>query len=592
MTKINTGFQLFMMLFWALMLTEADSYYAPYFVVAILSFLCFWINYKKGCWAKSNKKNIFIGVCAVFFSLMVTLSNYSLYSIANWPEGAGSVFKSLYQLSQFLLLFLGGFYIAWNILYFLSCLSTDFVLKGRSASQKRGVPIAILGIPFIIISLINITLLFTCKYPGNLSPDSIAQINQIMSGSYTNHHPFYHTMVIRVFLIFGMKIFGNMNAAAACYHVFQIMFMAACFSLVIFTLYEMKVPFKILGIITCYYALMPFHIMYSFTMWKDVMFSGFFTAFIIFAYRSLLKIGKSQMINLLLLLVSGVGVCLFRSNGVFIFLAALITFIVLFGKQRKKMLILLLGVAIISFLLKNPLLDRWGVKQTEVVEALSVPAQQIARVAVDYDDFTDGQRDLLSRVIEIEKIPEYYTSYISDPIKALIRFSGNQEYIVEHKFEFAKLYIQVGLKHPLAYVKAWVDETRGFWNAGYAYWRWTDDIYENEYGIKKIVNSESINNFCNTYLWVFANNSFLQLFLCIGFYVWFCFLLCFICVIRHDKIGLFTLVPVLGLILSLVISTPVYAEFRYAYPIMCAIPFLIMIVWTRGAIVDAEEISD
>lgn len=222
-----------------------------------------------------------------------------------------------------------------------------------------------------------------------------------------------------------------------------------------------------------------------------------------------------------------------------------------------------------------------GVNQADTVEALSIPLQQVARVTVQHNDFTNEQRELLSQIIDIEMIEEAYLPYISDPIKELIRSKGNQQYIKENKLEFIKLYLQVGLKHPITYIIAWVEQTKGFWNGGYYYWRWTDEVEPNMHGIQKVVFSEYMDKFFQDYLRLFSTNRFLQIFLCIGFYVWVDLGLYFISVVKRSKISLFLSLLILSIILSLVISTPVYAEFRYAYGILCSLPFVIVAVFHR-----------
>ena len=72
-----------------------------------------------------------------------------------------------------------------------------------------------------------------------------------------------------------------------------------------------------------------------------------------------------------------------------------------------------------------------------------------------------------------------------------------------------------------------------------------------------------------------------MLFLCIGFYVWIVLVLLFISFIRKDKTGMFILIPVLAIICSLLISTPVYSEFRYAYALFCCLPFMVFTVFIK-----------
>ncbi len=562
---------------WILYLENTDSYYFPYLVIAILGIICFYKNNtEKNIKEKRHRKCLLLG--AGFFSLLVFSANYLIISNIVYPEYAGQVFKVLYKLSIIILMLAGGYFAAWNILLGIVRNLKDFSWKEKVYNISS---VIIFIVPFVIISTINIVLLFACKYPGNLTPDSISQIGQLLSGNYSNHHPFYHTMVIKFFITSGLKIFGDINKAVAMYCVFQILFMAMCFSITILTLYKMNIPLKaVIGTIV-WYAAMPFHIMYSFTIWKDVMFGGFVLIFLVFIFRILKGIGKYRIFNYLMFLVSSIGICLFRSNGLFAYIIVFLALVILFYKTQKKVCVMSAGVILTAFLLKYAVLSNLGIIQPDIVESLSVPLQQIARVTLEHNDFNNDERELLNKVANVDEVAGVYVPYISDPVKDFIRKNGNQKYLIDNKLQYIKLYIVTGLRHPLSYARAWIDETKGFWNGGYSYWRWADEIYENNYGIKRNVFSEKLNRYFGEYLWFFSNNSFLQLFLCIGFYVWIVLVLLFISFIRKDKTGMFILIPVLAIICSLLISTPVYSEFRYAYALFCCLPFMVFTVFYK-----------
>ena len=38
-------------------------------------------------------------------------------------------------------------------------------------------------------------------------------------------------------------------------------------------------------------------------------------------------------------------------------------------------------------------------------------------------------------------------------------------------------------------IKTWIDQTKGYWNAGYEHWRWSLGIYENDLGIERTNNN-------------------------------------------------------------------------------------------------------
>ena len=137
-------------------------------------------------------------------------------------------------------------------------------------------------IPFVAISAVYAIIYVCCYYPGLLSLDSIDQVSQTFTGKYSNHQPFYHTLIIGLFIRCGLAVFGDINSAVATYVVFQMLFMAATFAFVIYNMALLNVPTRICSVTCVWYCIMPFHIMYSFTVWKDVYFGAFVTLMIVF----------------------------------------------------------------------------------------------------------------------------------------------------------------------------------------------------------------------------------------------------------------------------------------------------------------------
>lgn len=134
--------------------------------------------------------------------------------------------------------------------------------------------------------------MYFCNFPGTLSQDSINQMDQIANNVYSNHHPFWHTMLIKLWGDLGLHVFKTINAAVALYSIFQIVTMAICFSFALITIYQIGVPDWISILTLVWYAAMPYNIMYSFTMWKDVLFGGVTLMFIVSIYRVLNGMGS------------------------------------------------------------------------------------------------------------------------------------------------------------------------------------------------------------------------------------------------------------------------------------------------------------
>ena len=126
-----------------------------------------------------------------------------------------------------------------------------------------------------------------------------------------------------------------------------------------------------------------------------------------------------------------------------------------------------------------------------------------------------------------------------------------------------------------------MDQTRGYWNAGYSYWKWQFGVCDNLLGIKSDDGVGAGNKILHEYLWAFENVPILQIFVCIGFYVWLIILSTYITLVKKDYVAFFISVPHLMLVLSLLVATPVFAEFRYAYAIFCSMPFILLVSFSN-----------
>lgn len=565
-----------------LQLVKTDAFFAPYLLCFTFCLLCLVHNAKKNrilFYGYTKKKIIGIFLFAALFALMITLANYSLLQ-----EGG---FKSFLL---FALVFCGT-WIAFSNLFLWISENIQKLTWQPSITKRR--PYQVFLFVFCLIALINLTVLFLCKYPGNITNDSVSQLTQITTGVYSNHHPFYQTLLVQCFVKLGMTLFHSGNAAVAFYFVFQILFMAACFSYSVMTLYERKVPIWFLAAVIAVITCMPYHILYSMSMWKDVMFGGFVLLFIITSYRITENMGSrlSRVIQYLLFALSGLGFCLFRSNGLLAYIVTMIAFFFLKKGKAKRVLVVLLGVLAVSIVLKYPILQRLHVTNPDTIESMSIPAQQISRAVTEDNDLTEEERAVLERIIDIDKIPDTYNPHISDPIKNLVRERLKEtgyDFGLKDLPDFAKIYLSIGARHPVDYAKAWVEQTKGYWNAGYGYWVWLDQAQDAGLGIYRNTKSETLNGLLETYFGLYRSVSVFNLFISIGLFVWFNLMALFISIRKRDKTKVLICVPTLAIVLSLLISTPIYSEFRYVYSLICALPFIIGLIFVPHS----EELSE
>ena len=569
--------RLIMILFWGFQLLSGDAYYVNYSLLLMITAVCIFKNRETGEMLPGSKHgkytDVIIHVFAIMFSCMVAFANYKLWTFAVLPEDYGYRFKWCYHHFMRIMLLVGGFLAFKNI--FITVVRNIKYFVWNKRNNIVNYKIAFAGCLGLLVAT-RLIVLFCCQYPGELTPDSISQMRQLLTGSYSNHHPFYHTMVIKFCVMTGMHLFHDINAAVATYSFFQIILTSLCFAFAVSTMARMEAPRWMVIASVLFFVLMPYHITYAITMWKDVMFGCFMLLLGTSVFRCMYRVGN-KVLNYIVLAVSGIGTCLFRSNGFFVFVILTLAFIVLWKTKNKRLLLVFISVIIISFVMKHAVLAHLEVTQPDTIESLSVPVQQIARVVKEGCDLDEWQYDLLNKVIDVEKIPEIYSPYVSDPIKNLVRQKENQDLLAEQKMDYVKLYFSLGIKYPMVFLRAWIDQTRGYWNAGYEYWRWSTVIYENDLGIGRTTNNISVDLMFREYLWLFTDFQILRLFLSIGLFVWIDIFMLMIALLRKDKVGVFISLPILAVVASLLVATPVYSEFRYIYAAFCIMPMVIVI---------------
>ncbi len=558
--KIRAGAVLLILTAWVVILSAGDSYTATSVFSALAGMLAFLKNTIHPVSLSIREKKCGI-LFATLFALAVTMANYRLFT------SAGTfIYKGL-------ILFAGGYLVAWHVLLCVTRLHIR--TKPPAGSAASGAAKWFLSI-FLGIVVMDLLVLFFCYRPGLLTPDSISQIGQNLSGSYSNHHPFWHTMIIRVVMDAGMTVFGDINSAVMVYSVFQILCMAAIFAYIGMTLYQMNVPSGWIMAVSIAYAVIPYHMLYSFTMWKDILFSGCVALFVCVLFRMQKNIGGNPA-NCIILAISALGCCLLRSNGLAAFALTWIALAFILKKAGKRILAIMLSAMVIAFIMKHPVLKMLQVDQPDAAEFLSIPEQQIARLIADDASLEDDELLQISRIMDPEAVKREYKPHISDPVKDIVRQTG-LDYLSEHKQDYLMLWLKLGIRHPDLYLKAWIDQTRGYWHGGYRYWIVAPGVHHNHFGIEAYPQNNIFFTIVNgwSYLFLFDFPVF-QIFTSIGLHVWMVVLLGAVCVIRRRREGLLCVLP-LAVILSLLISTPVFSEFRYAYAIFTSFPFIALSV--------------
>lgn len=454
--------------------------------------------------------------------------------------------------------------------------------KRRNTSRMR--LLGVFAMHFTVLVLwFCIWMLF--RFPGCLSPDSTWQLMQARGlGPLSNHHPIVHTMLIRLCINIGISLSGNTSIALAAYTVVQASMLAACFSYLIMTLYKFRVRLFVIAAIFLSFILIPSHAAISVTMLKDVWFSGFVLVLCTTLWRlmvSLSREGKAAVWDLVLLFISSLGMCIFRTNGLYVFLVFLPFSVCFFFKKNKLASLIPVLAFSLALVITGPLYNSLGIVPPDTIESLSIPAQHISRAVVEGAELSKEQYELLDRVMDVSAIPQTYTSWLSDSIKFLVRETGDQEYLLAHKMDFMRLWLDLGLQNPGAYLRAQIDLTCGYWypktDGTVIYPYFTEFESNTELCLLPAVIASFLASFAKTMpqlpvlKYLFSN----------GAAVWLCITLLGYCIAKKQYSQLLIFVPVLAIWFTLLIATPLDNEFRYAYSIFTTLPLLIVIPFSH-----------
>ena len=426
------------------------------------------------------------------------------------------------------------------------------------------------------------------NYPGVMTVDSLNQYGQIIGElPMSNHHPWTHTQLIRLFYEIGMLLTGDAVLGLGFYTIFQMLVMAAIFAYLMDTLRLLRVKQTFCFAVLAFYALLPYNGIYMVTMWKDILFSGmtllFSTVLFRFLMHSLHKDFPISVWTKLIYIISGICMCLFRSNGFYAFLLTLPFLFFCFRREWKLQLLLNALILLVVLTVKGPVLSSQNVASGDFVESLSIPIQLTARVYAEELPVDAKDDEMWNRIMDTSMIPETYQSFCSDHMKNLIR-QGDQDYLTAHKADYLKLWIRFGLKHPGAYLRGYIDATKGYWYPDIPNIIGSDErIAQNPYGLtaRPLLHNPLTIKIKEI---VFKLPDMIPLYgllFNLGAMFWLSLILAGNTILNSGKRLLIVFLPNAAIMATLFLATPVNNEFRYAYSLLLTIPLFWLCAFYR-----------
>ncbi|MCR5596222.1 MAG: DUF6020 family protein [Lachnospiraceae bacterium] len=483
---------------------------------------------------------------------------------------------------------------------------------GKPLSGRFSVKMMLIYAGVIFICLLP---LFLMNFPGTMTVDSFVQMNQALGiEPYTDQHPWMHTLLIKFLVYLGWTVTGSIYGGIAFYTLTQMILCSFAVAYMIVSMGEMGIGRTGRVLLFLGYIIYPYNIAYSITMWKDVLFGASVLVLLVTVYRIWVFIPNSKAISedqrnvgvrdIVLLCVSGLGTCLFRHNGFYAFILTTIVIVVIEvfrlikqkrtsalsqgGKKMNPVLTVMLAVMIFSAVFKGPVQEAFGVGKNAFAYNLPIPLQQIARVVAYNGDISAEDMAMIERINETDYLRNEYTPGGADPTEQWLIF-GDSAYLESHKAEYLGLWIRLGLKNPIAYLEAYADVTKGYYTTMFPEQTEFYGILPNFSGLDpQPVMGETIR--------VKANEILFKLHRMIPVYAILyspgaCFQLLMlgiaIIILKNKRTGqdnnrnreiykLLVYLPVVAIMLTVMIATPLVADLRYAYPLMISMPVLII----------------
>ena len=514
----------------------------------------------------SDRFRLWTAIPALLFSLFCLMARHQVIT-----SGLDHIFFQIILLG---ISAIGLFLLFFHVLTFL------FHHGYRKSLKAESAPLPYLPPAAFVCCLLGWMLYFLTEYPAIMTPDSINQLEQVLGMvPYSNHHPWIHTLLIGLFFHIG-KIFSNhVNTALSFFTLFQMCFMASSVSFLIFVLQKIKIRNKICILLICFYAFLPYHGIFAVTIWKDVMFAGsvvFFSAslLIMVLYRETTP-GR----YLFLYALSGILMCLLRSNGWYAFLFCLPVFLLFFRAGQRKMLLLHGLILSAVLIIKIPVMNTFHVAQPDFAESISIPLQQTARVIAEDKYLTPEEWECIHRVMDTTYLKELYAPGFADNMKELLR-AGDLDYLTSHKGEYLKLWLTLGLRYPLTYLQAYIDQTIGYWYPDQdAQPGRVGGIIPSETGAysQPLLTGKLITKYREILLKLDELIPVYSLLFRMGAMCWLLLGSIALVIIKKKEPLLVIILPGTAILLTLLIATPVSSEFRYAYWLAQALPLYLLL---------------
>ena len=294
------------------------------------------------------------------------------------------------------------------------------------------------------------------------------------------------------------RLFHTYQAGMALYALSQSFFMSEVFSLCLCRMKARRAPRWLCVASWTFWILNPYLTVFSFVTTKDVLFGAFFLLAFDTAcclaedpehfWRGMCQkkedldkereldkeknpngtgprkeVGKTG--DWLLFFVSVFFMCLFRNQGIYVFLFFVLAVCLFLRKKvyrRNWFIGASLLVAALWYVLSGPIPTAFGVGKGDAREMLCVPMQQLARIYHEVPEkLAPEEKEYIETLIDPQALSEY-VRVNADPVKS----GFHTEVMQADMGRFVRTWAEIGKRHPDIYLDSFLMGNWGYWYLG------------------------------------------------------------------------------------------------------------------------------
>lgn len=314
------------------------------------------------------------------------------------------------------------------------------------------------------------------EFPGFFCYDAQDELNQVLTRTFSTHHPLVHVLILGGNIALGHKLTGSWNIGI-CFHLtMQMLFMTGVFAYALTFLrkniaiksvdkasgninYRGKKVYRTIAVL--FFGLFPTIVMYTLCSTKDGLFSTFLLLLVIELMKLLSDTENFFKLkrHIFLLILSAMMMSLLRHNGFYAYIVFIPFGVFALRKYYKKVLILFIIPVILSIVIENGLTAVLNADSSEHQEMITVSIMQLARTwRYTPEDFSEEDKEVLLSFLS-ERALGTYEIRAADYMKS---FFDNAEYD-ENSGAYWKLWAKMMVSHPMTYINAWFLTCYPYW---------------------------------------------------------------------------------------------------------------------------------